>query len=361
MEQKTIELFNNKAGHNKVYVLRLIPESDTHASVMGYNGKRGQQLTPQVKAANVPLEKALAKFDEVLKEKLSAKHGYEIAQSQAPAITATGCVTLKRSGFTAELPKDMPLEALERLIRDDRFSFERKRDGVNLSVRKLAQGKYEGINKTGIVVAIDPQLIKALDCIPLPTFLACGEWEHLGWFVWDIVEVNGLDIRGYRLEDRRKVLSEYFDKAHKHIHVLDVKRGEFEKRDFVEYLHSIRAEGVVAKLDAPFVAGESGNAYKIKFVAVGDVIVGPKAPSKEGKRSFGMFAFDGPRLRYLGSCGCPEKYEMPRNNQVVEIRYLYLHNEPDGHLIQPKFFGVVRNDKDAGDCSVATMKLKATN
>jgi bifunctional non-homologous end joining protein LigD len=355
MEPKVVELHNNKAGHNKIYIIKLIDEGDGRASVLGFNGKLGQQLKQRIKAANVPLQKALAKFDEVLKEKLSAAHGYEIAYGDVPApMIASG--KNGRSGFMAELPKDMPLEALERLICDDRYTFERKRDGVNLSVRKIAEKSYQAINKNGDVIAIDPALAKVLDGVKLPTFLVCGELESTAWFVWDIVEAGGTDLHDYLLEDRRTFLQEFFGKVSKRVVVSEVARGEKAKRALVAQLHSIRAEGVVAKLDMPFQSGESGHSYKIKFVAVTDVVVGPKEAKKEGKRSFGMYAFAGDKLRYLGSCGCPEKYSMPQDRQVVEVRYLYL----DNHLIQPKFFGVVRNDKDAGDCSVATMKVKAT-
>jgi hypothetical protein len=357
---KTVELFNNKAGHNKVYVIKLIDEGDGRATVMGYNGKQGQRLIPQVKAVNVPLQTALAKFDEVLKEKLSAKHGYEIAHGDIPASMIASCKSGK-SDFMAELPKDAPLESLGRFICDDRYSFERKRDGCNLSVRKIAEKSYQGINKRGDVVAIDPALAKVLDAVKLPTFLVCGELEPTAWYVWDIVDANGTDLRDYCLEDRRTFLQEFFGKVSKRIVVSEVARGEKAKRELVEHLHAIRAEGLVAKLNQQFSSGESGNAYKIKFTAEADVIVGPKETRKlnDGKRSFGTYVFEGDKLRYLGSVGCPEKYPIPADGDIAQVKYLYCHSKPGGHLVQAKYFGITRTDKSVDDCTTAQLKLKA--
>jgi hypothetical protein len=45
------------------------------------------------------------------------------------------------------------------------------------------------------------------------------------------------------------------------------------------------------------------------------------------------------RQRFIGTVGVPERYPLPTEGQIVEIRYLYCHPGPDGKLIQAKYFG----------------------
>ena len=55
----------------------------------------------------------------------------------------------------------------------------------------------------------------------------------------------------------------------------------------------------------------------------------------------------------------PERYRLPKEGEIVEVRYLYCHPGPEGKLIQAKYFGQVRGDVDRRECSVNQLKLKA--
>ena len=61
----------------------------------------------------------------------------------------------------------------------------------------------------------------------------------------------------------------------------------------------------------------------------------------------------------MGTVGVPDRYSLPRVEQIVEVRYLYCHPGPDGKLIQAKYFGKVRDDVALADCCVSQLKLKA--
>ncbi|MGB9067348.1 MAG: hypothetical protein WCC21_02155 [Candidatus Acidiferrales bacterium] len=61
----------------------------------------------------------------------------------------------------------------------------------------------------------------------------------------------------------------------------------------------------------------------------------------------------------MGTVGVPERYRLPKDGQVVEVRYLYCHPGPDGKLIQAKYFGQLRDDIERAGCSVDKLKLKA--
>jgi len=59
--------------------------------------------------------------------------------------------------------------------------------------------------------------------------------------------------------------------------------------------------------------------------------------------------------------GVPDRYPLPRVEQIVEVRYLYCHPGPDGKLIQAKYFGKVRDDIELTECNVSQLKIKASD
>jgi hypothetical protein len=90
-------------------------------------------------------------------------------------------------------------------------------------------------------------------------------------------------------------------------------------------------------------------------------IVGPTPDKKEadGHRSVAVYLLDGVHERFMGTVGVPERYRLPKDGEIVEVRYLYCHPGPEGKLIQAKYFGYVRDDIERTDCSVSQLKLKA--
>jgi hypothetical protein len=46
----------------------------------------------------------------------------------------------------------------------------------------------------------------------------------------------------------------------------------------------------------------------------------------------------------MGTVGAPDRYPLPRVEQIVEEGYLYCHSGPEGKLIQANYFGKVRDD-----------------
>ena len=119
------------------------------------------------------------------------------------------------------------------------------------------------------------------------------------------------------------------------------------KRNLVTRMHEIRAEGFVCKnRNAVYAGGRSGQHFKCKFVATASFIVGPKPDKKaaDGHRSIAVYRLDGTRERFMGTVGVPERYRLPKDGEIVEVRYLYCHPGPEGKLIQAKYFGQVRDD-----------------
>jgi ATP-dependent DNA ligase len=374
METQRVELACQEGGHDKIYRIEMVPaHNGIGFNVYGYNGRRGSTLTQQKKAIGVDAAEAKRVFDLTLRDKLKPRSdgNYRVVSSTSDAMVNVPAPTRQSSGFHPELPTAISEQQLQRLIKDDDWMFERKRDGNNLAVRKTPRG-YEGINKKGEVVGLDRTLAAAFACVPLDSFLVAGELEATGWYGWDMLMADGKNMEELPLSGRKWRLGAHFNHAHKLLNVVPSYPENFAihsaqaakaKLGLLEHLHSIRAEGVVAKLwNAEFHAGESLNQLKCKFVTVNDFIVGPKPPkkSRDGHRSIAVYCYEGTkRLRFMGTVGVPDKYAVPPSGAIVEVRYLHLFAGADGHIYQPKYFGVVRNDKDPQHCQVSHLKLKA--
>jgi len=123
--------------------------------------------------------------------------GYQIVQATANgngAIAVGLPVTKEHSGHTPELLT--PIEEPEALLlaQDSSWWFQQKFDGRRLAVQK-SEGKYSGINKLGQIIPIDSRLAESLDGVQAKRFLADGEITDSRFYIWDLLSVNGTDLR----------------------------------------------------------------------------------------------------------------------------------------------------------------------
>jgi hypothetical protein len=96
--------------------------------------------------------------------------------------------------------------------------------------------------------------------------------------------------------------------------------------------------------------------------ATASFIVGPK-PDKKRTTDIAPLPYIAWMgiARFMGTVGVPDRYPLPKVEQVVEVRYLYCQPGPDGKLIQAKYFGKVRDDINLDECSVSQLKVKAND
>jgi len=360
MQTERIDLYYQQGSSDKVYHLQL-ENVEEKWSVNAQWGRRGSSLQSDTKANGVPYEEAKRVFDRVLREKTGK--GYRMAETDgdaSPAISV-GMPTKEFSGHAPELltPID-EREALD-LVPNLSWWFQQKFDGRRLAVQKQ-NGEYSGINKLGQIVPIDKQLAFTFAHVEADSFLVDGEITHSKFYAWDILAHNGCDLRDQPYEIRYARLTSLFQGVHEVLRVAETAMTPKAKRNLVTRMHEIHAEGFVCKnRNAVYVGGRSGQHFKCKFVATASFIVGPKPDKKaaEGHRSVAVYALDGTRERFMGTVGVPERYPLPKDGEIVEVRYLYCHPGPEGKLIQAKYFGQVRDDVDRIECSVSQLKLKA--
>jgi hypothetical protein len=177
-----------------------------------------------------------------------------------------------------------------------------------------------------------------------------------------LLDINGTDLRIQPYEIRYARLGLVFRGVDEALRVCDTAMTPKAKRAFVKAMHESRAEGFVCKnRNAAYAGGRAGQHFKCKFVTTASFIVGPKPAPKaaDGHRSIALYLLEENRQRFMGTVGVPERYALPHEGQIVEVRYLYCHPGAEGKLIQAKYFGKIRNDVALGDCSVNQLKLKA--
>jgi bifunctional non-homologous end joining protein LigD len=361
MQTEQAELHFRQGSSDKVYHLQL-ENVDDHWSVQTQWGRRGSALQSDVKASGVTYEEAKRVYDRILREKVGK--GYQIAEATAngnAAISIGLPAAKEHSGHTPELltPIEEP-EALQ-LAQDGSWWFQQKFDGRRLAIQK-AEGKYSGINKLGQIIPIDSRLAGTLDLVQAEGFLADGEITDSHFYLWDLLSVNDTDLRIQPYEIRYVHLTRLFRGVHETLRVCQTAMTLKDKRAFVKAMHDANAEGFVCKNRyAAYAGGRAGQHYKCKFVATASFIVGPKPDKKasDGHRSIALYLLNGEQPRFMGTVGVPDRYPLPRVEQIVEVRYLYCHPGAEGKLIQAKYFGKVRDDIEIAECTVSQLKIKA--
>jgi bifunctional non-homologous end joining protein LigD len=363
MQTERAEMYFRQGGSDKLYHLQLENGEDKW-SVQAQWGRRGSALQSDVKVSNSSYQEAKRVYDRILREKTGK--GYQIAQAttNGDAPISVGLPASKeQSGHVPELLT--PIEEPEALLlaQDASWWFQQKFDGRRLAVQKVG-GKYCGINKLGQFIPIDSRLSEPLDLVQAQGFLADGEITDSHFYIWDLLSVNDTDLRTEPYEIRYVHLTQLFRGVHQTLRVCETAMTTKAKRDFVKAMHDRNAEGFVCKNRyAAYAAGRAGQHYKCKFVATASFIVGPKPDKRadDGQRSIAVYLLDGNRPRFMGTVGVPDRYPLPRIEQIVEVRYLYCHLGPDGKLIQAKYFGRVRDDIELTKCNVSQLKIKAND
>jgi bifunctional non-homologous end joining protein LigD len=359
MKAERVDLYYQQGASDKVYHLQLENVEDKWP-VNAQWGRRGSTLQSDVKVASTTYEEAKRIYDRVLREKTGK--GYQIAQATADgaAISVGLPATKEHSGHTPELLTPIEESDALRLVQDASWWFQQKFDGRRLAVQK-SDGKYSGINKLGQLIAIDSRLAECLDLVQAESFLVDGEITDSRFYLWDLLTVNGTDLRMQPYETRYQRLVRLFHGVHDLLRVCETAMTPSAKRAFVQTMHDANAEGFVCKnRNAVYAGGRSGQHFKCKFVTTASFIVGPKPDNKagDGHRSIAVYLFDGDRERFMGTVGVPERYALPKQGEVVEVRYLYCHPGPDGKVIQAKYFGQVRDDIGPAECLASQLKLK---
>jgi len=374
-------LFYKQGSSDKVYSL-CMAQCETGWTVLATWGRRGSTLSVEAKIERAEYEAAKKIYDRVLREKLAK--GYKPVEEEAttkkePATTRRP--VSKDVLFSAELLTRIDEREALAYMRNPRYWFQLKRDGVRLTISAEKIDKtfdIFGYNKLGQRVQLDPALYKAVEALcdlyNVKQLLMDGEWESSGYHAWDLLEMNS-DLRDFEYQYRFETLETLLKDVRKMFYLVRCAKTTTEKEILVGKAKVNRAEGICVKdIRARYCGGRNGQHLKWKFESTGSFIVGPKPKRKanDGHRSVALYIVDkkpgGERwasgadfakpfgLRFVATVKIADKYEVPLIGAIAEIRYLYAH--PGGGIVQPCYFGVTRKDVRMEDCVAEQLRYK---
>lgn len=354
MSQESASLYFREGSSDKVYHAQLEPAGGGFVVNFQY-GRRGSTLQSGTKTATpLPLDKAQKVYDKLVAEKKGK--GYTEGEEGTPysGTERAGQV----SGLAPQLLNPVEEDELQQLLDDPAYLMQEKVDGNRLMVL-FDRGEVQGSNRKGLVVPIASSIEAGVkELIGGGSALLDGEAVGDIYHIFDLLKIDGEDLRPCGVEERWMRLQVLFGEREGGIvRLVPMSRKPWHKRQRISELQVLRAEGVVFKLwNAPYISGRptsGGNQLKYKFVESATCLV---AGVNGDKRSVRVQVVDRANNEFVevGNVTIPSNSDIPRSNDLVEVRYLYAH--PGGSLYQPVYRGL-RRDKDAADF-LDTLKFK---
>jgi bifunctional non-homologous end joining protein LigD len=346
----TTNLFSNHNGANKVYHAYLLAKDGgwvvnfAHAAV-------GQALKTGTKTEK-PVEYAVAlkKFNQLVNSKKNGDSHY--VEGQPGAAYQTDVDSKALFGFFTQQPSPINLPTLRSLINDSDWSFSIKANGENRLFAIDAEGNGRGGNKKGQLTPIPMEWVEQARAFG--PFVANG--EHVGnqFYAFDLLEVDGVDIRSQPHEVRYKKLlamTEGMANVVPFFKVITCAFTASEKTDLLEAAMEKQLEGIVAKRkQASYVAGKGHDTLKCVFREVATCIV--MEHNAQRSVQVGLLKDDGV-LVFVSNVTVPGNSPIPAVGDLVDVQYMYYNGKS---FIIPVFDpnGVgVRKDVARSDCTFA--------
>ena len=346
---ENITLYYREGSSDKVYQCQIEPAGERFVVNFAY-GRRGSTLNTGTKT-NVPVDFEAAQriFDKLVKEKRSK--GYAEGQD-APKYQH---IDKQSSGIIPQLLNSIEEEQVLKLIQDDNWWMQEKQDGRRLLIRKQAQNII-GINKKGNTVGLSLPLFDVVRGLDADVTID-GESIGDNLFAFDLLELDGIDIRSWPYRERLAALMNLlFSVQQRVIKLVETAFTTDQKLAMLDELRAGKREGIVFKqANAAYTPGRpnsGGNQLKHKFVATLSAVVA----RVNAKRSVEISLLGRNGWQTAGNVTIPANHKIPQVGEVVEVRYLYAFQESDV-LFQPVYLGR-RDDVDDTECLTSQLKFK---
>lgn len=357
MKNEAISLYYTEGNSDKEYHVDLLEKPDGFVVNFRY-GRRGSALKAGTKtAASVPYERAKKVYDKLVAEKLSK--GYSTGEAGAAYQSAE--MGDRFSGILPQLLNVIREEDLERYLTDPAWCAQEKFDGQRRLIRKgcqFTENEVHGINKKGLIVPLPQAIVETCQKLDSQQFVTDGEQVGERLYAFDVLELNGVDLRALPYSERIHRLKNALPfSANGPVRVVKTAYTTEEKRALLAEVKARSGEGIVfKKLDAPYVSGrpaKGGDQVKFQFRATATCRV---ELVNQSKRSVLLSLYDERAMfRPVGRVTIPVNYNMPREGYIVEVQYLYAYR--GGSLYQPVYLGE-RSDQDAFDAKMSQLKYK---
>lgn len=249
--------------------------------------------------------------------------------------TTAGCPGSKKTSLPSAI-KPMLATLVERPFSDPKWLFETKWDGVR-AVCFIKNGKARFFSRNQLEMTGQyPELrdiaasVKATSAILDGEIVALDEHgvsrfqllqrrlgrkdageigrlastTRLAYYVFDLLHLDGLDLMGCNLVDRKTTLEQIL-KPSKNVRYSDHIIGEGEK--FFEVVAKVPLEGMIAKrLESTYVQRRSADWLKIKTTLESEVVVGGYTQPRNSRSYFGALVvglYQDGELHYVAHTG----------------------------------------------------------
>jgi bifunctional non-homologous end joining protein LigD len=354
-QTEKVTLYFRQGSSDKVYQAALEPSGPGYLVSFAY-GRRGSTLQTGTKTAQpVGYDEAKKIFDKLISEK-TAK-GYTPGEDGTPYQHTDQ--QQRSTGVFPQLLNPIDEAETEQYVTDDRWWMQEKFDGKRLLIRK-DRNSVIAINRRGLTVGLPAPIAEAVQSIPAGQCLLDGEAVGQVFHAFDVLELEGDDLRPAAYAVRYASLVELVDPvARDELRYADTARDATTKAAMLLSLRQQSREGAVFKDQAaPYTPGRpsrGGTQHKLKFTATCSCLV---SGVNRGKRSVSLELLDGTARVAVGNVTIPVNQPVPAAGHVVEIRYLYAHI--GGSLFQPVYL-MRREDIDADACSIGQLKFKSVD
>ena len=351
-ELPTTTLYFKEGSSDKVYQANIEEAPGDRFIVAFAYGRRGSTLSTGRKTAEpVTFDEAQAIYNKLVKEK-KAK-GYREGESASLYVTPD---SQPKTGHRPQLLNPVDEKLTDILLHDPNWCMQEKFDGRRLLLCK-EDVAIHGLNKKGNLIGLPEPVFQAARLFDGRCVLD-GESIGDSFYCFDILQLDGVDIRGWVYRDRLTALMNLLASIQQRaIKYVETAFTTEQKQRMLATLKAGKREGMVFKrLDAAYVAGRpnsGGTQLKHKFTATLSAVV-----SKLNKqRSVEIRLYGDQGWQIAGNVTIPVNEVTPGVGQVVEVRYLYAFPE-SGILFQPVYLGK-RDDVEAKECLATQMKFKS--
>jgi bifunctional non-homologous end joining protein LigD len=184
-----------------------------------------------------------------------------------------------------------------------------------------------------------------------------GEWirETKTLHAFDLLEINGTDIRPWKFIDRNTQLMATLQAAS--MRSIQIARTEFEqagKIDLLQEVHARNLEGIVLKkIDSPYRTDRQPDQFKHKFTVVSSFVITKK--NEKDSVALGLFNDKG-QLIECGNVKIRSKHFRVNEGMVIDVRYLHAFRDSN-HVYQPRMVAI-RDDLQPEHCLISQLKYK---
>ncbi|MFN7139272.1 MAG: RNA ligase family protein, partial [Limisphaerales bacterium] len=290
-------------------------------------------------------------FSKLVSEKKSK--GYTEGESGTPYQHSEK----QSAGVQCQLLNAIDEEEASRLVADDRWCMQEKLDGRRMLIQRK-DAAIHGINRRGLLIGL-PEPVFQIARVLQGNFILDGEAIGDVFHVFDLLEVNGFCIRKLPYRERWSQLLDLLDPIEQeNLRIVPAACERGAKLELLRRLKQQNREGVVFKrLDAPYMSGRpnsGGTQLKHKFYATLSACV--LKVNEQRSVEIGLLN-NKARWQTAGNVTIPPNATVPRQGEIIEVRYLYAFKE-SGCLFQPTYLGP-RTDLTLLACVAEQMKFKA--